>query len=69
MTFKSDSRRPRKKAPINQVHLERDGKNRWFLIVSDAVFFFKANYVDKFRINRSALEKLKVEIDRELDED
>lgn len=69
MTFKSDSKRPRKRAPINQVHLERAGKNGWFLIVSDAIHFFKAKYVDKFRINRSALEKLKEEIDRELGED
>lgn len=69
MTFKSDSRRPRKRAPINQVHLERAEKNQWFLIVSDAIHFFKPKYVDKFRINRSALEKMKVEIDRELNED
>lgn len=69
MTVKSDSRRPRKKAPINQVHLERVEKNQWYLIVSDAIFFFKPKYVDKFRINRTALEKLAKEIERELGDD
>lgn len=69
MTMKNDSRRPFKKSPINQVHLERIESNQWHLIVSDAIFFFKPKYVDKFRINRSALEKLLVEIERELDTD
>jgi len=68
MKVKSDSRRERKKNPINQVHIEKIGRRQWYLITSDARFFFRPKYTDRYIITTSALKRLRDQIDKVLKE-
>ena len=68
MLEKADSKRVRKKSPINQVHIEQIGRRQWHLIVSDAALFFRPKYTDKHIITTSALRRLRDKIDEVLKE-